>query len=215
MSWPERFLDRRDAGRRLGERLATRDLLDAVVLGLPRGGVPVADEVAAVIGAPLDVLVVRKLGLPTQPEVAMGAVGEHGTIVRNEDVIRAARVERAAFAEAERRERAEVAARVDRFRGGREPIPLVGRTALVVDDGLATGATARVACRVAREAGARHVVLAVPVGAPDSITAVAEADEVACLSAPPGFMSVGMHYIDFHQVPDDEVAAILRAAHER
>ncbi|MGR0219621.1 phosphoribosyltransferase [Agromyces sp. ZXT2-6] len=210
-----RFADRRDAGRRLAEAVRTLAIEDAVVLGLPRGGVPVADEVARAIGAPLDVLVVRKLGLPSQPEVAMGAIGEEGAEVANEDVVGMGRVSAAEFAAVERRERAELDARVRRFRGDRAPLPIAGRTALIVDDGVATGATARVACRVARARGAARVVLAVPVGSPRSIESIPEADEVVCVQAPPGFMSVGMHYLDFRQTPDDEVAAILAAAHGR
>lgn len=204
-----RFADRRDGGRRLAAVLRTRSLGDAVVLGLPRGGVPVADEVARALGAPLDVLVVRKLGLPSRPEVAMGAIGEEGAEVVNEDVVGMGRVTAGEFAAVERRERAELDARVRRFRGDRQPLPLTGRTALVVDDGIATGATARVACRVARARGAARIVLAVPVGSPRAIRSIPEADEVVCVEAPPGFMSVGMHYLDFRQTRDDEVAAIL------
>ncbi|MRG60957.1 phosphoribosyltransferase [Agromyces sp. CFH 90414] len=208
----ERFRDRREAGRRLGATLRDRSselgLDRPVVLGLPRGGVPVAEEVALALGAPLDVLVVRKLGLPHAPEVAMGAVGEREAIVWNEDVRRrsdsAAEVDRI-----EQRERAEVTARVARFRAGRSAVDVAGRTAVVVDDGVATGATARVACRVVRELGAAAVVLAVPVGPADVVAHVPEADAVVCLATPPGFMAVGMHYRDFRQVEDDEVVAIL------
>jgi putative phosphoribosyl transferase len=208
-----RFANRRDAGRRLAEALTDRDWDDPVVLGLPRGGVPVADEVARALGAPLDVLVVRKLGLPHQPEVAMGAIGEEGAEVVNEDVVGLGRVSPSAFAAVERRERAELDARVRRFRRGRPPLPLAGRTAIVVDDGVATGATARVACRVARARGAARIVLAVPVGSPDALATIPEADEIVAVSAPPGFMAVGMHYVDFRQTEDSEVTSILDAAH--
>lgn len=210
-----RFADRRDAGRQLAAVVRALAPGDAVVLGLPRGGVPVADEVARAIGAPLDILVVRKLGLPTRPEVAMGAIGEEGAEVVDDDVVRLGRVTRAEFAEVLRRERAELEARVRRFRGDRPSLPLAGRTALIVDDGVATGATARVACRVARARGASRVVLAVPVGSPRALEAIAEADEVVCVEAPAGFMSVGMQYLDFRQTADDEVAEILAAAHDR
>lgn len=211
----EHFTDRREAGRRLAQAFAGRSLERPVVLGLPRGGVPVAAELARSLGAPLDVLVVRKLGLPRQPEVAMGAIGERGARVLNEDVLRYGAVRDAELAKVERRERAELEARVMRFRGGAPPIDLVGRTAVIVDDGVATGATARVAALVARELGAASVVLAMPVGAPDSVAdlaAMPEVDEVVCLSTPPGFMAVGMHYLDFRQTSDAEVQEILEAS---
>ncbi|WP_308799262.1 phosphoribosyltransferase [Agromyces silvae] len=208
----ERFADRRDAGRRLGLELRSRLLDRPIVLGLPRGGVPVADEVARALDAPLDVLVVRKIGVPWQREVAMGAVGERGAVVWNDDVRSRTRIDEREARALERRERAEVEARVARFRGGAAPIDLAGRTAVVVDDGVATGATARVACAMARELGAVRVVLATPVAAPDVIASFHEADEVVALRAPRSFMAVGMHYVDFAQTTDDEVMAILRAA---
>jgi putative phosphoribosyl transferase len=210
------FNDRRDAGRQLAQAFDGRRLDRPVVLGLPRGGVPVAAELARALHAPLDVLVVRKLGLPHQPEVAMGAIGERGARVLNNDVLRSSGVSDAQLAAVERRERAELEARVSRFRGEASIIDLAGRTAVIVDDGVATGATARVACRVARELGAASVILATPVGAPDSIAALAampEVDDVVCLSTPRGFMAVGMHYIDFSQTTDAEVQQILAEAH--
>ncbi|WP_350349467.1 phosphoribosyltransferase family protein [Agromyces sp. G08B096] len=211
----ERFRDRRDAGRRLGARLAdlaSDGRLDRpVVLGLPRGGVPVADEVARALDAPLDVLVVRKLGMPGQPEVAIGAVGEDAAAVWNAELRRAAHASGDELDRIERRERSEVAARVERFRGGRHAVDLRGRTAVIVDDGVATGATARVACGIARALGAERVVLAAPVGPPGVDAAVPEADDVVCLATPTGFMAVGMHYLDFTQTSDDEVSAILAA----
>ena len=149
------FKDRVDAGRRLAERLRHLRGEDVVVLGLPRGGVPVAAEVARALGAPLDVIVVRKLGLPSQPELAMGAVGEGGTLVVNECVVRRAHVGEAEFAEVASRERAEVQRRALRLRGTRSRLSVAGRTALVVDDGIATGSTVRAACGVARAQGAR------------------------------------------------------------
>ena len=208
----ERFTDRRDAGRRLGVALRSHHLTTPVVLGLPRGGVPVADEVARALGAPLDVLVVRKVGVPWQPEVAMGAVGERGAVMWNADVRAHTRISDAELRTLERRERAEVDARVARFRAGRAPRTIEGNTAVVVDDGVATGATARVACAMARELGAARVVLATPVAPPDVVDDFREADEIVCLAAPPGFMAVGLHYVDFTQVSDEQVVDILRAA---
>jgi len=209
------FENRRDAGRRLAQALLERDAwADALVLGLPRGGVPVAAEVAAALAAPLDVLVVRKLGLPHQPEVAMGAIGEHGARVLNEDVIRYGGVTGRDLAGVEQRERAELESRVQRFRGGGRALAIAGRTAIVVDDGVATGATATVACMVARAAGAASVVLAVPVGAPEAVAELGAhpaIDEVVCLMVPPLFMAVGLHYVDFRQTTDAEVQEILHS----
>ncbi|GAA4487527.1 phosphoribosyltransferase [Microbacterium panaciterrae] len=208
------FQDRVDAGRRLAARLVADPPPDAVVLGLPRGGVPVAAEVARALGAPLDVLVVRKVGVPWHEELAMGAVGEEGATVRNPDVVRDSGVDEHTLRAAERRERIEVERRAGLFRGGRAPASLAGRTALIVDDGIATGATVRAACAIARARGAARVVVAVPVGPPDALAALRggadpDADEVICLEAPDGFMSVGMHYVDFRQTSDAEVVALL------
>lgn len=207
-----RFRDRREAGRLLAARLAEHPLLHPVILGLPRGGVPVAAEIAEALGAPLDVLVVRKLGVPWHEEVAMGAVGEGGATVLNTEVTAAARVTVEDVERVERRERAEVEQRVERFREGHPPIDLHGRAAVIVDDGIATGATAKAACAIARERGAASVVVAVPVASPDAVRGLQDADEVVCLSAPEDFMAVGMHYIDFRQVEDHEVVELLRAA---
>ncbi|MFB7843058.1 phosphoribosyltransferase [Microbacterium sp. NPDC056052] len=210
------FADRADAGRRLAALLEADPPADAVVLGLPRGGVPVAAEVARALGAPLDVLVVRKVGVPWQPELAMGAVGEEDAAVRNPDVVRAAGVDAQTLRGAERRERTEVERRAGLFRGGRAPEPLAGRTALIVDDGIATGATVRAACAIARARGAARVVVAVPVAPPEALEELRagpdpDADEVVCLEAPEDFMAVGMHYVDFRQTPDEEVVRILTA----
>lgn len=209
-----RFLDRREAGLALGGLLSDRSFVHPVVLGLPRGGAPVADEVARLIDAPLDVLVVRKLGMPGHEELAMGAVGEGGSIVLNREVITAAGISAEQVGRAEMRERAEVERRTALFRDGRPRIPLVGREAIVVDDGLATGATARAACRVARAQGAERIVLAVPVAPHGTSEAFDEADETFCLTEPRDFMSVGMHYVDFTQVDDGEVTDILRSGRE-
>ena len=206
------FANRVDAGRRLSEELVRFRGPDLVVLGLPRGGVPVAAEVARALGAPLDVIVVRKLGVPAQPELAMGALGEDGVRVLDEAVLRATGVAATDLARVEERERAELEARVARFRPGRPRLDLGGRTALIVDDGIATGSTARAACLVARHLGARRVVVAAPVAAPDAASRLTDADEVVCLSAPRGFGSVGSYYDDFSATRDEEVVALLAAA---
>jgi putative phosphoribosyl transferase len=207
------FTDRTDAGRRLAGRLRAYRDSDAVVLGLPRGGVPVAYEVARELDKPLDVIVVRKLGVPHQPELAMGAIGECGARVLNDDVVQGVEVSEHEIEMVEKAERAELLRRVERFRDGRPPVALAGRTALIVDDGVATGSTARAACRVARALGAERVVVAVPVGAPDAIIAVGEdADEVVWLDAPSWFSAVGQWYRDFAQTTDEEVAGLLARA---
>lgn len=209
----ERFADRRTAGRRLAAALEHLRGQDVVVLGLPRGGVPVAYEVAAALEAPLDVVVVRKLGLPGQPELAMGAVGEGGVVVRNERVLALGGIGREELERVRARETAEVEQRARRFRGARARAPLAGRTAVLVDDGIATGATARAACRAVRGLGAARVVVAVPVAAPSAVHRLqAEADEVVCLSSPEGFHAVGSSYVDFGQTGDEEVVRLLREA---
>jgi putative phosphoribosyl transferase len=208
------FRDRQDAGQRLAELVKSRfEGQDVVVLGLPRGGVPVAYEVAQALAAPLDVIVVRKVGVPFQPELAMGAVGEGGVLVLNPEVVRLAGVGERELALVEERERAEVERRAARFRGDAPQLPLQGRIALLVDDGLATGATARAACRVARAAGAAQVVVAVPVAPPDTVASLrADADEVLCLDTPAQFSAVGQWYRDFTQTSDAEVARLLHLA---
>lgn len=222
-----RFIDRTDAGQRLAKRLGHLRGTDVVVLGLPRGGVPVAFEVARALGAPLDVIMVRKLGLPHQPELAMGAIGEGGVQVSNDDVVLRSAVTEQEIASVEERERHELDQQARRFRAGGQGreggqgraggqgIDLTGRTAIVIDDGIATGSTAAVACEVARRRGAVKVVLAVPVGAPESIEALrGVCDEVVCLLTPPFFMAVGSWYDDFSSVPDTQVTAILQRACE-
>ena len=211
------FRDREEAGRELAEELKRRlDDEDAVVLGLPRGGVPVAFEVARELDAPLDVIVVRKLGVPYQPELAMGAIGEDGVRVLNDQVLAMARVAEDQVAAVERSERAELERRTRRFRGHQPRKSLVGRTAVVVDDGIATGSTARAACQVARAHGASRVIMAVPVAPPSSIGVLAEAaDEVVCLATPEPFYGVGQFYRDFSQTSDQEVVALLERAATR
>lgn len=207
------FRNRSDAGHRLAQMLTFLHDADVVVLGLPRGGVVVAAEVARALRAPLDVLVVRKLGVPYQPEVAMGAVGEGGVRVLNPSVIEAAGITPEALDRVEQAERAELARRVERYRHGRDAEPLAERTVVVVDDGIATGATARAACQVARARGAAHVVLAVPVAAADTAEDMrAVADQVVCVDTPRFFMAVGEYYDDFRQTSDEEVVALLEGS---
>ncbi|MHA7264185.1 phosphoribosyltransferase [Arthrobacter sp. TMN-37] len=205
------FRDRTDAGRQLAGRLA--DLPGpVVVLGLPRGGVPVAAEVAAALGAPLDIVVVRKLGLPSQPELAMGAIGEDGTRVLEERVILRARVSDDDLRAVEARERTFLQARTALLRAGRARTDLTGHTAVVVDDGVATGATARVACEVVRGLGAARVVLAAPVAPADAALRIPGADDHVFLATPSRFRSVGEHYEDFTPVEESQVIALLEAA---
>ena len=207
------FLDRSDAGRRLADRMLRLRDADVVVLGLPRGGVPVAAEVARALGAPLDVILVRKLGVPVQPELGMGAIGEGGIRIINSEVVAIAHVTDAEIAAVEKRERAELDRRARRFRGDRRRTPLAGRTAIIIDDGIATGSTARAACQVARAQGAVRVVLAVPVAPPSARTALAaDADEVICLETPVHFLAIGEWYRDFSQTSDQEVVSLLRRA---
>jgi putative phosphoribosyl transferase len=211
------FLDRSDAGRRLANRVLHLRGEDVVVLALPRGGVPVAAEVAQALGAPLDVIVVRKLGVPVQPELGMGAIGEGDVRIINPEVVAIAHVTDAEIATVERRERAELDRRARRFRGDRPRTPLAGRTAVIIDDGIATGSTARAACEVARAQGATRVVLAVPVAPPSACSALAAAaDEVICLETPAHFLAIGEWYQDFSQTSDREVVSLLqRAAADR
>lgn len=207
------FRDRREAGRRLAERVSDLRESSPLVLGLPRGGVPVAYEVAQAIGAPLDVLVVRKLGVPYQPELGMGAVGEDGVRVLNPEVLRHAGVSERQLADVEARERAEVEDRAARLRGGRPAIALRGRTVVIVDDGLATGGTARAAIQVARERGADRVVLAVPVAPPETVASLRrDADDVVTLETPEPFFAIGGWYYDFSPTSDQEVVELLNAA---
>jgi putative phosphoribosyl transferase len=203
------YRDREAAGEALADALSAHaGRSDLTVLGLVRGGVPVAAVVAKRLAAPLDVLVVRKLGVPGAEEVAFGALGPGGVIVRNEQI--AARLGAGEIALVRRREEGELARRERLYRAGRPPLDLSGRAAVVVDDGLATGATARAAVAVARRLGATSVIVAVPVAAPDALALVAEvADQVVCPLAPPEFGAVSRYYQRFSQVTDDEVVALL------
>jgi putative phosphoribosyl transferase len=207
------FLDRADAGRRLASKLMRLRGAGIVVLGLPRGGIPVAFEVAQALDAVLDVIVVRKVGLPIQPELAMGAIGEDGVRIVNQYVVIGERVTESEFIRVEERERVELERRARRFRGDRPRAPLAGRTAVIVDDGIATGSTARAACQVARAHGASRVVLAVPVAPRAAIPGLSSvADEVVCLETPDRFMAIGQWYGDFSQTSDEEVVTLLRRA---
>ena len=204
------FSDRRDAGRQLGAELATRTYPDPLVLGLPRGGVPVAFEVARTLDAPLDVLVVRKLGCPRQPELGIGAIGEGGVRVLNRRLIAQVGVSDAELERIAGREQAELERRLDRYRQGRPAVPLAGRTVVLIDDGLATGFTARAAVEVSRRRGATRVILAVPVAPAEAVTDLASvADEVVCLETPRWFGAIGEFYADFSQTSDEEVARLL------
>jgi putative phosphoribosyl transferase len=210
----ERFADRHEAGRALGDRLAERPRDGAVVLGLPRGGVVVAAEVAAVLHLPLDVLVVRKLGVPRQPELAMGAVATAGDAVetvRLGDVVAGAHVTGEVFEQVRQVQVRELLRRQAALRAGRPAPPLRGRPVLLVDDGLATGATMRAAVAAVRAAGVAAVTVAVPVGSPRAAEGLRPAvDELVCLRCPRWFRSVGQLYRDFAETGDDEVRAALR-----
>lgn len=207
------FKDRIDAGRQLAARLPALPPGEGAVLALPRGGVPVAAQIAEALKLPLGLELVRKVGLPGHSELAAAAIaGPHGEVmVRNDAVIRAAGLDEetlAALADAERRE---LARRRKAYLGGRPPLELTGKTVIVTDDGIATGATMRAALRAARARGARRLILAVPVGPPGCTADFAsEADEVICLEEPPGFVAVGASYRHFGQVPDAEVIALMK-----
>jgi putative phosphoribosyl transferase len=210
------FRDRVEAGTQLAARLQKTREDSWVVLGVPRGGVPVAAVVAEALGLPLDVVLVRKLGVPYRPELAMGAVGEGGVRVVDTNLVRMAGVRQSELTETERRERAELDARARRFRGDTPPLSLHGRTAVIVDDGIATGSTMAAACRVVRAHGAGRVVVAVPVAPDEALAKIEEvADEVVCLRTPRPFFSVGQWYRDFSQTTDTEVTMLLAQSRER
>ena len=208
------FRDRADAGRQLLSKLgAYRSLPELLVLGLPRGGIPVAHEVARGLGAPLDVFVVRKLGVPGQEELAMGAIATGGVRVVNRDVVDALHIppevlDRAAAAELRELERREQS-----YRGGRPEPRVTGRTVILVDDGLATGSTMRAAVAALRQQGPARIVVAVPVAAPSSCAELGrEVEEVVCFATPEPFMAVGRFYDDFSQTTDEEVRELLASA---
>jgi len=207
---PTRFRDRRDAGRRLAAKLLSLAAERPVVVGLPRGGVPVADEVAAALRAPLEVLAVRKLGAPHNPEYGIGAIVEDGTRVFDAEALAVLGINGGVLESIVARETAELRRRVAAYRGDRPLAELCDRTVVVVDDGVATGVTDTAALRAIRRRAPRRLVLAVPVCAPDSATRLRdEADELVCLIEPPLLYGVGQWYRDFSQVSDDEVIASL------
>lgn len=212
----EVFDDRYEAGRRLAEALLGRDLVDPLVLALPRGGVPVAYEVALALGAELDVLVARKIGAPRQPELAVGAVAEGGEPMVDRAFMERIGVSEDDLADTIRDEREELQRRVERYRGSRALPSLTDRDVVLVDDGLATGATARAGLAALRPHRPRRLLLAVPVASPRTVEALSgEADEVVCLRQPAGFQAVGQWYRDFTQTDDATVLRLLAEARGR
>lgn len=207
------FADRRDAGVVLADALtAYRGVPDLLVLGLPRGGVPVAWEVAAALHAPLDVFVVRKLGAPRWEELAVGAIASGGLVVLNDDVVRSLRISHEQLQRVIDKEAAELTRREDAYRGGQPPIELAGKTVILVDDGIATGASMLAAIRAIRTAGPAKIVVAVPVAPPSAYRQLSgDADDVVSVWVPPSFMAVGEYYRDFRQTSDDEVRKLLAA----
>ena len=208
------FDDRRDAGRRLAAAAREYAAEDPIVLALPRGGVPVAYEVAKALEAPMDLLFVRKIGAPGHPEYGIGAVvdGDNPQVVLN-DIADQLGIPAAYVEQQKRRELEEIERRRRAYLGDREPLPVKGRTVMVVDDGIATGGTVRASLRAMRHAGVRRLILAVPVAAGDTIASLrSEADEILCLATPDPFYAVGMHYRDFEQTSDDEVVRLLAQA---
>ena len=216
--WEMRFRDRSDAGRRLAERLGRVDTDNAVVIALPRGGVPVGAIVAEELGLPLDVILVRKVGAPLQPELAVGAVtdGDEMRLTVNKDIQEGLGLSDEAIEDLAKRQLPEIERRRETYYKGRAPTPLSGKTVIVVDDGVATGATVNSALRLIRAQKPARLILALPVAPADTISRLEEhADEVVCLQSPSPFHAVGAHYADFSQVSDDEVIALLETANAR
>ena len=210
------FSDRREAGRMLAARLLEHDLDDPVVVALPRGGVPVGFEVATTLGAPLDIGLVRKLGHPNQPELGLGAIGEDGTAVLDERAMEAFGITRAQIDPIAAREAAELDRRRRLYRGDHPPVPIRGRTAVVVDDGIATGTSVRAALRALRQRQPARLVLAVPVAPPDWTVRLGDvADQYVCLRTPEPFLAVGRFYDDFSQTTDHEVVECLARTDRR
>jgi len=208
-----RYADRHEAGVALADRLLEFAGRDVVVLGLPRGGIPVAYEVARALHAPLDVFVVRKLGLPGHPELAMGAIASGGVRVLNDEIVRQLRVPSAAIEAVTRGEQMELERRERAYRGARTAIPIEGRVVILVDDGLATGSTMRAAVLAVRRLIPAEIIVAVPVGARDTCRALTEvADDVVCALTPEPFTAVGLWYENFDQTTDEEVRRLLAAS---
>jgi putative phosphoribosyl transferase len=213
-----RFANRNAAGQALAKVLARKKLRDPVVLALPRGGVAVAVQIAQALQAPLDIVLVRKIGVPWQRELAAAAVVDGGDpeIVTNEDVIEVTGVDRPYIDTAVKRELEEIERRRRLYLQGRKRVPLAGRTIILVDDGIATGASVRAALRALKRKAPKTLILAVPVAPADTVAALQkEANEVVCLSVPEPFFAIGLHYVDFHQISDTEVVELLAEASAR
>ena len=206
------YKDRKDAGKQLAEQLAHyRDKTDVIVLGLPRGGVTVAREIAGTLNCPLDILIVRKIGFPGRPELAVGAVSETGTVVFNEDIVSVYGVNSEYLERETARQKEEIARRIDLYRKGKGIPFLAGKTVILVDDGVATGATIKAAISTLTEERIERLVVALPVASQDAEQEIAiMVDELICLQAPAGFMAVGNYYHDFTQVEDEDVLAMLK-----
>jgi putative phosphoribosyl transferase len=217
MAWIEPFLDRTDAGRQLAARLTRyRSRDDVVILALPRGGVPVAAEVAKALGLPFDLLLVRKLGIPGCAETAMGAIAANGVCVMNDHLIQQLDLTRTEINEVKRRETEELARRERLYRAGKPPVEVTGKTVIVIDDGIATGATMQAAILLLRRQGARRIVVATPVAPPDTAQKLArEVDEMIVVAEPEEFSAVGEWYRNFGQTGDDEVRRLLAEATSR
>lgn len=211
------FADRREAGQALAGELKRLGLIDPVVLALPRGGVPVAAEIAAALAAPLDLVIVRKVGAPGNPELAVAAIvdGDPPDIVLNREIVEAYDLDEAALAALTGRERPELARRRQVYRAGRPPLSVAGKTALLVDDGAATGTTMKVAIRAMKRRAPREIVVALPAAPAETVAELAaEADRVVCLRQPARFRALGYHYRDFRQLTDEEVVAMLPRARQ-
>ena len=215
MNFSNRFANRKEAGQALAKQLLKRKIIDPVVLALPRGGVPVAVEVARALHAPLDLVFVRKIGVPYQPELAAAAVvdGGHPEIVINDDVLDAASITEVQIGARAKIELAEIERRRRVYLAGRERIPLADRSLILVDDGIATGASVRAAIAALRRKTPKRLILAVPVAPEETLERLRdEVDEIICLETPVPFRAIGHHYRDFHQVPDDEVVRLMNEA---
>ncbi len=211
----EGYATREEAGRELSRRLAAMHIVDPVVLALPRGGVPVAAEVAKALKAPLDLLLVRKIGVPWQPELAAAAVvdGERPDLVLNDDVMSMVGLHRDEIEDLMKVQLEEIERRRKLYLSGRTPEKIAGRSAIVVDDGIATGTTVRAALAALRRREPKRLILAVPVGLEMTVAELnSEVDDLVCLQRPSPFYAIGQFYADFHQVPDDEVIALMKAA---